>query len=330
MSRQKSSKMFKVFLWGLALLIALALMASDQLIASAQSQTIFSETFGSPPCATPLSAPDWFGKGGSPTPFSGIVTTDPQDLDNCVLTFTQLTFAGDAFSKLITAAPGLPLILEFDYLGDPTRGGVPGDLGGTIGISDGFPAGHRWLAGTRTTGSIEQDLLVDDGTWRHYSILFDPFQATECCGYSGSGSFHVMLEDFVESGGVAGDAYFDNITIKVAAAQVNIDIKPGSDPNSINPDSTGVIPVAILTTDTFDATTVDPLSIEFGPVGATESHSRGHIEDIDGDGDLDLVLHFRTQDTGIQCGNISASLTGETFSGQAIQGSDSINTVRCP
>jgi hypothetical protein len=44
-----------------------------------------------------------------------------------------------------------------------------------------------------------------------------------------------------------------------------IDIKPGSFPNSINPRSKGVIPVAILTTDTFDATTVDPLSVTFGP-----------------------------------------------------------------
>jgi DNA-binding beta-propeller fold protein YncE len=111
--------------------------------------------------------------------------------------------------------------------------------------------------------------------------------------------------------------------------EVAIDIKPGSDPNSINPKSKGNIPVAILTTGDFDATTVDPLSVEFGPDGATESHGRGHIEDVDGDGDGDLVLHFRTQDTGIQCGDTSASLTGETFGGQVIEGSDSINTVGC-
>jgi hypothetical protein len=110
---------------------------------------------------------------------------------------------------------------------------------------------------------------------------------------------------------------------------VTIDIKPGNFPNRINPRSHGVIPVAILTTSMFDATMVDPLSVKFGPKGATEAHGRGHIEDADGDGDLDLVLHFRTQETGITCGATSASLTGETLNGQPITGSDSIKTVGC-
>lgn len=48
-----------------------------------------------------------------------------------------------------------------------------------------------------------------------------------------------------------------------------------------------------------------------------------------GDGDLDLLLHFRTQETGVQCGDMSLSLTGETLSGQLIEGSDSVRTVGC-
>jgi hypothetical protein len=110
---------------------------------------------------------------------------------------------------------------------------------------------------------------------------------------------------------------------------VEVDIKPNSFPNSMNPKSKGVFPVAILSTSIFDATTIDPLSVQFGPDGTIEAHGKGHIEDVDGDGNDDLVLHFRTQETGIACGDTSASLTGETFDGQQIQGSDSIQTVGC-
>ena len=110
---------------------------------------------------------------------------------------------------------------------------------------------------------------------------------------------------------------------------IDIDIKPGRFPNSINPRNRGVIPVAILSTPDFDATTVDPLSVEFGPNAAVEANSRGHIEDVDGDALLDLVVHFPTQETGIQCGDTEALLTGQTFDGTGIQGSDSVRTVGC-
>jgi len=117
---------------------------------------------------------------------------------------------------------------------------------------------------------------------------------------------------------------------KMPAIQVEIDIKPGKTPNSINPTSGQKIPVAILSTDTFIATQVDWDTVLFGPNEATKSHAMGHIKDVDEDGDMDLLLHFNTQDTGISCGDTEATLTGETFGGQAISGADAIETVNCP
>ena len=125
------------------------------------------------------------------------------------------------------------------------------------------------------------------------------------------------------------EVVFGFTSIPKLTASIDINIMPGSEPNPINPKSKGMIPVAILTTDTFDASTVDALSIAFSWNGAAEGHGKGHIEDADGDGDFDLVLHFNIQDTGIACGDTFASIIGTTFDGQAIKGSDSLRTVNC-
>jgi hypothetical protein len=86
---------------------------------------------------------------------------------------------------------------------------------------------------------------------------------------------------------------------------VGIDIKPGGDPNSLNLASNGMIAVAIYTTTDFDASQVDVSTVVFA--GASAAHSA--LEDVDHDGDLDLVLHFRTQDTNLR--DIYADLVAE-------------------
>ena len=126
---------------------------------------------------------------------------------------------------------------------------------------------------------------------------------------------------------VVGATLLAMVLASSVSADALIDIKPGSDLNSINTNSNGLIPVAILTTDDFDATTVDPDSVEFGPAGASRAHRSAHVEDVDDDGDLDLVFHFRTQDTGIASGDVEACLAFETFDGTPFVVCDSVRTV---
>jgi streptogramin lyase len=110
--------------------------------------------------------------------------------------------------------------------------------------------------------------------------------------------------------------------------EVLIDIRPLSARNLVNPRSRGFIAVAVLSTPGFDAATVDPLTVRFGPGGATRRF-RGFLVDVDRDGDRDLLLFFRIRETGIACGDTEAILTGATFEGVPIKGSDAIRTVRC-
>lgn len=127
------------------------------------------------------------------------------------------------------------------------------------------------------------------------------------------------------------DAAFDNFRIPIIV--VDIDIKPGSDPNSIQcKNEKEVITVAVLTTDEFDALTVDHTTVAFE--GGSETHvdkktgePRRHMEDVDLDGDMDLVFHFRLGDAGLTCGSDAGVLTGETYDGIRIEGTDVVRMI---
>jgi hypothetical protein len=52
-------------------------------------------------------------------------------------------------------------------------------------------------------------------------------------------------------------------------------------------------------------------------------------QDTNGDGRLVVVMQFRTQSTGIQCGDTMSKLTGQTTGGAQFTGADVIRTVGC-
>ncbi len=53
----------------------------------------------------------------------------------------------------------------------------------------------------------------------------------------------------------------------------------------------------------------------------------GSLEDVDGDGDQDLVVQFDTVDLQLTEADTSALLEGSTSDGRAITGTDSITVV---
>jgi hypothetical protein len=111
---------------------------------------------------------------------------------------------------------------------------------------------------------------------------------------------------------------------------VPIDVKPNASPNTFNMSSHGKLPVAILSTASFDATSIDPATVRFGKTGTEALPVEWAYQDLNSDGRVDLLVHFNTQDTAITCDLSRAWLFAENFDGCPIKGSDSIAPQGCP
>lgn len=121
-----------------------------------------------------------------------------------------------------------------------------------------------------------------------------------------------------------GDDDFDSFAL-FDGDEIDIDIKPGSEVNRIDPDGPGVIPVALLTPSDADLTTLDRSTLRFGDQGS-EAHGISFYRDVGGDGDVDLLSVFRTRDSGLNCASGYGFVTARLYSGQYISGSDTVQT----
>lgn len=86
-------------------------------------------------------------------------------------------------------------------------------------------------------------------------------------------------------------------------AGLDVDVIPGSERNPINPWSNGVTSVAVGRTDEFDPASND-VRYRFGAPETLEGGGgarvvRYHTADVDDDGAQELVLQFRTNETGL-------------------------------
>ena len=124
-----------------------------------------------------------------------------------------------------------------------------------------------------------------------------------------------------------------------AFTPVGIDIRPGSTRNAIQLRSRGTFSVAILTTPQFDAASLDIQSIRLGdgvgedtPVLLLPSGRRhAQLEDVDGDGDLDLVAHFSipelVENDDLTELTSSLKLYARTMQGGTVRGSDAVEVL---
>jgi hypothetical protein len=147
----------------------------------------------------------------------------------------------------------------------------------------------------------------------------------------------IVGAEWVESGALIG-----------FCSPVTVDIKPGSCPNPLNLASSGVLPVAVLGSESFDVSTIDPGSIFLEGVPTI----RTSYEDVasvvtdanececntaDPDGHMDLTLKFRTQDIVEELiysqdelakgQTLALTLTGELLDYTGVEGTDCVRLV---
>lgn len=126
--------------------------------------------------------------------------------------------------------------------------------------------------------------------------------------------------DFI---GYVDDVIINEDQMDFSPIAVSVDIRPGSSKNPVNLKSRGKVPVAILTTDDFDAAEVDPDTVEL----AGAKPLRWRMADVDDDGDMDMLFHFKTQHLELDSTSTEAALSGKTLGGIPLEGSDSVNIV---
>ena len=284
------------------------------------------------------------------------------------ITATRLTSGGNPgpfYSINNDLNGGGPSVLYGHYHKTP---GTLGDLGPIDSID--FVVEHRGI-NTRGLGQRVGLSITQDGkTYRSIGCLTSSSSAWGSCTQNGitadqlfeqlagGGANSNSHPDFSAAGGAMAFGFYsansnpntgnsppniigyDNWQVTINETEpliVPFDIKPGSDPNSVNLKSKGVLPVAVLSTDDFDVSDIDVSTLLFGDPslldenGTAASPLRYAFEDVSDDGLLDLTLKFSMRDLvgydALGPETIEGLLTGELFDGTPIEGFDTIRIV---
>jgi hypothetical protein len=241
--------------------------------------------------------------------------------------FVYPTRPGDAHISL----PGTPVILEFDNI---------------------TGAGHTILNISKSGSSLPADFRLGRPP-RYYDI-------TTTAIYSGSINVCISYRGMTFGPGALRllhyeDGHWVDCTTNVDAVNrvicgvvsslspfvvaervtipVDIDIKPGSYPNSFNSNSHGVIPVAILGRADFSVMQIDPWSLDLGSMTIRVKNNgqpQCSMEDVNGDGYSGLVCQFADNGTLTGPGTAIITLTGNLkpeFGETPIESSDEIRIV---
>ena len=226
--------------------------------------------------------------------------------------------AGDVYVAGVTKSPDFPSVDAFQAF----MQGAPNEAQAFVTKFN--AAGSALTYSTAINPPLDMSAQADIGI----DFVGDAYVAGGV-GSGGSLGSYPTTANAVQPG--YGGGPYDAFVAKLTHfTTVTIDIKPNSSPNTINLGSGGVVPVAILSSAAFDATSVNPLTVS---LASAPVKLRGNgtpqvvIQDVNGDGRQDLVVHIQTEALQLSANDTLAVLEAETFAGAAIVGTDLVRIV---
>lgn len=256
--------------------------------------------------------------------------------------------AGSRFSApgdAIVASPHPSFVAN-----DPVNGPGSRWIGTTGSLRDAVPAGDYVYRTTFDLTGFDPATAVLSGRFLVDNTVVDVVVNGTSLGHFG-GQFRTWKDLTLDTGFVAGTNTLDfvvsnlgfdpsGLRVELAgtadplptAITVDLDVRPFSDGNVVNPWSMGKLPVAVLSTPAFDAATIDPSSVRLSGARAAcckDGRPMRFVRDVDDDGDDDLILFFTPRDLDVSGDPAVVSLTGTTADGTDVEGTDVVNLAEC-
>jgi len=186
-------------------------------------------------------------------------------------------------------------------------------------------------------GAVGGEIYVFDGLLEPVVTVYGKYFEVDGNPYTESefipdpGVYGSLLTGFYENDDIIDLVFYGSVPIYLVhsvpevpeVVEVAIDIRPWCSKNVIDLNCKDVVPVAVLTTDAFDAAAIDPATVVF----AEAAPVRWVLKDVDRDGDKDMLFCFKTQDLNLDQDSTEATLTGQTTEEVAIQGTDEVRIV---
>ena len=225
------------------------------------------------------------------------------------------------------AVDDLDFYLFHGQAGDVVTIDIDGAQGGLRSF-DSYIGVYQAVQGFPLLRANDDTATIDPGSTSRLDSRIDNFRLPA------SGNYVVLVSNYprypLTGGIVANPSVIQNGDYKLIISgvtpevmQINIDIKPGTTGLApINPRAKGKIPVALLSSQNFNALSANPATLTFGATGneGSLSHCGKSGEDVNGDGQLDLVCHFENQDANFEKGDLEGILRGRTMTGTAFEG----------